>query len=105
MRLEVVSPLIYHPTMTITAFPRQGQGFRAEVKIGDNIDLVLMATHTGLGPASAIFDAKRKKWFAEREWAEDIEDAKQKAEARARKYCSAVNPKVSFPELRWTETG
>lgn len=91
--------------MATTAFPRQGQGFRAEVKIGDNIDLVLMATHTVVGPAAAIFDANRKKWFPEREWAEDIDDAKQKAEALARKYCKAVNPKESFPQLRWTETG
>jgi hypothetical protein len=91
--------------MATTAFPRQGQGFRAEVKIGDTIHLVLMATHVGLGPAAGIFDAKREKWFAEREWAEDIEDAKHKAEVRARKYCSAVDPKEPFTELRWAPTG
>jgi hypothetical protein len=91
--------------MATPAFPRLGQGFRAEVTIGDNIHLVLMATHTGVGPAAGVFDVKRQKWFKERDWAEDIEDAKQKAEALARKHCYAVNPKESFPQLRWTETG
>jgi hypothetical protein len=95
----------YDLTMAGAAFPRQGQGFRAEVKIGDTIDLVLMAVHTGVGPAASILDAKRQKWFPERPWAEDIEDAKQKAEALARKFCKAVDPKLAFPELRWTETG
>jgi hypothetical protein len=30
---------------TPVVFPRDGQGFRAELKIGDDIHLVLIATH------------------------------------------------------------
>jgi hypothetical protein len=65
----------------------------------------VLHTPSRLGPAAAIFDAKRKKWFAEREWAEDIEHARQKAEPLARKNCKGVNPKESFPQLRWIEYG
>jgi len=86
-------------------FPRDGQGFRAEVRIGEDIHLVLMATHSALGPAAAIYDAKLKKWWREREWSEDIEEAKQKAEARARSWYRYVGRKDPFPELVWTATG
>ena len=44
-------------------FPRDGQGFRAEVKIGDDTHLVFMATHSALGPAATVYDAKLKKWW------------------------------------------
>lgn len=88
--------------MAAIVFPREGQGFRAELRIGEE-HIVLLAAHSALGPASAIYDAKRKKWWSEREWAEDIEDAKQKAEGRARKWYKAVGFKEPFPELRWTE--
>jgi hypothetical protein len=30
--------------MAATVFPRKGQGFRPEVRIGDDVHLVLMAT-------------------------------------------------------------
>lgn len=86
------------------AVPREGQGFRAEIRFG-NAHLVLMAVHTGLGPAMAIFDAKSGKWWPQREWADDIEDAKQKAERHARAYCRAVDPRSPLPEIRWAETG
>ncbi len=91
--------------MAEIVFPREGQGFRAEVKIGDDIHLVLMATHSALGPASTVYDARLKKWWPEREWAEDIEDAKRKAEARARQWYKYVGRKEPFPELHWTEMG
>jgi hypothetical protein len=89
----------------MATFPREGQGFRAEVKLGDKVHLILVAVHTGLGPGWAIFDAGQEKWFREREWTDDIEDAKQKAESRARKYCSAVDSKLAFPAVVWTPTG
>lgn len=91
--------------MAAIEFPREGQGFRAEVRIGDDIHLVLMATHTALGPATTIYDVKLKKWWPEREWAEDIEDAKRKAEARARLWYRYVGRKEPFPALQWAETG
>jgi hypothetical protein len=91
--------------MTTSPFPREGQGFRAEIKLGDDIYLILMATHTALGPAATIFDAKLKKWWPEREWAEDIDDAKRKAEARARQWYRYVGRKEPFPEPNWQATG
>jgi hypothetical protein len=91
--------------MSATVFPKEGQSFRSEVKIGDDIHLVLMATHSALGPAATIYDAKLDKWWLEREWAEDIEDAKRKAEARAHKWYRYVGRKEPFPPLQWTETG
>jgi hypothetical protein len=86
-------------------FPRDGQGFRAEVKIGDDIHLVLMATHTAMGPIMTIYDAKLKKWWPNREWADDIDDAKSKAESRARTWYRYVGRKEPFPPLEWKETG
>jgi hypothetical protein len=91
--------------MSAVVFPREGQGFRAEIKIGNDIHLVLMAIHTGLGPASAIYDAKRKQWWREREWAEDIEEAKHKAEAHARRWYAAVGRKEPFPAIESQATG
>jgi hypothetical protein len=103
-----VSILILNATIRAMAeivFPREGQGFRAEVKIGDDIHLVLMATHTAVGPAVGIYDAKAKKWWREHQWAEDIDDAKAKAEATARTWYRHVGRKEPFPALQWTETG
>jgi hypothetical protein len=91
--------------MAANVFPRDGEGFRAEIKIGDDIHLVLSATHSALGPAATVYDAKRKKWFAERDWAEDIEDAKKKAEFRARKWYAAVGRKEALPAIEWQATG
>lgn len=86
-------------------FPREGQGFRAEIQIGGDIHLVLIAAHTGAGPVATIYDAIRSKWFPEREWAEDIEDAKRKAENRARRWYTAVGRKEPFPTVEWKATG
>jgi hypothetical protein len=91
--------------MSAVTFPREGQGFRAEIKIGDDIHLVLLATHTAVGPVMGIYDAKLKKWWREREWAEDIEEAKHKAEARARRWYAAVGRKEPFPAIEWQATG
>jgi len=86
-------------------FPRDGQGFRAEIKIGDDIHLVLMATHSALGPAATIYDAKLKKWWPERDWAEDIDDAKRRAENRARLWYRYVGRKEPLPAIEWQPTG
>jgi hypothetical protein len=85
-------------------FPREGQGFRAELKIGDDYHILLMATHTAVGPVSAIYDVKHHKWWRERHWAEDIDDAKNKAEDTVRAYYRALRPRDRFPTLVWTET-
>lgn len=91
--------------MSAIAFPREGQGFRADIKIGDDIHLVLMATHSAVGPVMGIYDAKLKKWWREHEWAEDIDDAKQKVEARARHWYRYVGRKEPFPAPDWQPTG
>jgi hypothetical protein len=90
---------------TPVVFPRDGQGFRAEVKLGDDIHLVFMATYSALGPAATVYNAKLKKWWQAGEWAEDIEEAKQKAEAGARQWYRCVGRKEPFPNLEWTATG
>jgi hypothetical protein len=91
--------------MSAIVFPREGQGFRAEVKIGDQVHLVLMATHSAMGPAASVFDAKTKKWFSNREWADDIDDAKARAERIAKGWYKYVGLKEPFPALEWKETG
>ena len=85
-------------------FPREGQGFRAEVEFGD-VHLILMAAHTAVGPVVGIYDAKLKKW-RDRQWAEDIDDAKAKAEATARNWWNRnIGRKEPFPPLNWQPTG
>lgn len=86
-------------------FPRDGQGFRAEVKIGDSFHLLLMSTHTAMGPVASVYDGKTKKWVY-REWAEDFDDGKRKVETYARKFYRAIGTiKEPFPVLDWKETG
>jgi hypothetical protein len=91
--------------MAAIVFPREGQGFRAEVNIGDDIHLVLMATHTAVGPMVGIYDAKLKKWWPNHDWAEDIDDAKRKAESLARTWYRYVGRREPFPALDWQATG
>lgn len=86
-------------------FPREGQGFRAEIIVGDNIHLVVMATHTGAGPVASIFDAKLKKWWPNREWSEDFDDAKKRAENLVRTWYRYVGSKTPLPAFEWKETG
>lgn len=81
--------------MASPVFPKEGQGFRAEVKIGDELLLVLMATHTAVGPVAALYDAKVKKW-RERQWSEDIDDAKAKAEAIASQVVACTRSQGAF---------
>jgi len=92
------------PAVSAIIFPREGQGFRAELKIGDDYHILLMATHTAVGPVSAIYDVKHNKWWRERHWAQDIDDAKKKAEATVRVYYRALDLRGPFPTLVWTET-
>jgi hypothetical protein len=98
--------LRYTPTMSAIVFPREGQGFRAELTIGDDYHLLLMATHTAVGPVMAIYDVKanNNKWWRERQWAEDIDDAKAKAEATVRAYYRVLHLRDPFPALEWKET-
>ena len=91
--------------MSAIVFPREGQGFRAELKIGNDYHILLMATHTAVGPMTAMYDLKTNKWLKERQWAEDIDDAKKKAETAARAWYRVLGLREPFPTLVWTETG
>ncbi len=89
--------------MAISPFPKQGQGFRAEVKISENMDLILMVWY-GLGYAWGIYDVKVRE-YVKRESAEDFDDGKAKAEATVRMWYRYTGRKEPFPELNWQETG
>ncbi len=91
--------------MADTVFPREGQGFYADAIVGDAVHLRLMATHTALGPGAGVFNVKTKKWCTNREWADDIEDAKRRAEGLARSWYKYAGRKEPFPALAWKATG
>jgi|HubBroStandDraft_6_1064221.scaffolds.fasta_scaffold243123_1 hypothetical protein len=82
---------------------RMGEGFCADARFGE-CHLRLFAVETGLGPGASVFDVKTGKSFSNREWADDMEDAKARAARMARGYHRAVGTKDPFPELVWKET-
>ena len=86
-------------------FPKIGEGFSADAKVGDKFHLRLFATETGLGPGAAVLDVTAKRWLPNREWADTIDDAKARAENIARKHHKAVGLKEAFPALDWKKTG
>jgi hypothetical protein len=88
---------------TPVAAPRDGQGFRAEVAVGGELGLVLMTTHSGVGPVVSVHDAAGGCFF--RDWAEDLEDGKRKALAAAQTWWKRVGVKKPFPEVVWKPTG
>ncbi len=103
--MQTETLLIYNIGMSAIVFPREGQGFRAELKVGNDYHILLIAMHTAVGPMAAIYDVRTNKWWRERQWAEDIEDAKEKAENTVRVYYRALHLRDPFPALVWTETG
>jgi hypothetical protein len=74
-------------------FPRIGEGYWADTVSG-KYQLRLFSELTALGWAAVVYDANSKKFLA-REWADDLEDGKQKAEALAKKILKIV------PKLEW----
>jgi hypothetical protein len=64
--------------MSVIVFPKDGQGFCAELKVGNDYHILLMAIHTAMGPMAAIYDVRANKWWRERQWAEDIEALRKK---------------------------
>jgi hypothetical protein len=86
------------------SLPKDGEGFEAEVKIGDDLHLILKAVNTVVGPVMRIYDAKAKRWN-EPQWAADIDDAKAQAEAIARAWNRRTGRKGEFPALDWQATG
>ena len=92
--------------MAITIkFPTDGEGFEAEVKVGENFHVVLRAVHTAVGPVSAVYDAVSQKW-TERRFARSIDDAKLQAELIARRSFNRRRREGKFPDvLDWQATG
>ena len=84
---------------------RDGEGFRAEIKVGKKVHWILLATHSGVGPRAEMHDAKSGKKIAETAWAQDLGDAKKKAEEFGRRWYAAVGLKKPFPALDWEPTG
>ncbi len=70
--------------MAITVqLPKDGSGFEAEVRVGDDLHLVLRAVNTAVGPVMNIYDAKIGRWRLP-EYARSIDEAKEAAEKIAR---------------------
>jgi hypothetical protein len=72
------------------AFPRIGQGFWANVKTNDR-HLRLFSAVTEIGEVGCVFDMQAKAWIA-REWADDLEDGKRKAETVAKGVLKELPP-------------
>ena len=86
-------------------FPKDGEGFEAEVKIDEDFHLVLKAVHTAVGPVTNIYDATRQRW-GEPGYAGSIDDAKAQAEGIARGLYKRGHHKGEFPKaLDWQPTG
>jgi len=75
------------------------EGVWAEVKLG-NEHLRLFAEHNAQGVQASVYNVVSKTWIAPSESVEDLEQGKERAEARAREYLKqAVN--VELPVLQW----
>ena len=90
--------------MATSPFPKEGQGFRAEVKIGDDMHLTLMVWYTAVGYVIGIYDIRVNK-FVMREWVEDFDKGKARAENEVRMWYRYAGRKEPFPELNWKTTG
>lgn len=92
--------------MAITIkFPKDGEGFEAEIKVGEDFHIVLRAVHTAVGPVSAVYDATSQKW-TERRYCRSIDDAKWQAELIARSLFKRRRRMGEFPDvLDWQATG
>lgn len=78
-------------------FLRVGDGVWADASDKQH-NLRLFSSITELGWVGAVFDLNGKGWVA-REWADDIEDGKLKAQEVAKSLLSPV------PELDWKPSG
>jgi hypothetical protein len=75
------------------------EGVWAEVKLG-NEHLRLFAEHNAQGVQASVYNVVSKTWIAPSESVEDLEQGKERAEARAREYLKqAAN--VELPVLQW----
>ena len=75
------------------------EGVWAEVKVG-NEHLRLFAEHNAQGVQASVYNVALKTWIAPSEAVEDLEQGKQRAEARANEYLKQVTS-CELPPLRW----
>lgn len=83
---------------TRPGFPVAGDGYWAEVKSGDE-HLRLFAEVYSLGYLAVVFDVNRKERIA-REDADDLDEAKKKAEGRAAGYLH-YRGAGALPKIEW----
>jgi hypothetical protein len=85
--------------------PKHGEGFQAELTVGDHVHLVLRAYLTGVGPVWSIRNVKTGEWVDEPDYAGDIDSAKEKGEAVAkaiaRHLLKRASSKEEVPEIVW----
>ena len=77
-------------------FARIDQGFWAEAKTNDR-HLRLFSAVTEVGEVGCVFDMQAKAWIT-REWADDLEDGKRKAEAVAKDILKVL------PTIEWRKS-
>jgi hypothetical protein len=85
--------------------PRKpGEGVQADLRIGIN-EFRFFCTETGLGPAVGIYNMTTDEWLAERQWATNEKDAREKAEIRAKELWRSIGKvEGDCPGLKWKPT-
>jgi hypothetical protein len=78
-------------------FLKSGDGVWADANDKEH-NLRLFSSVTELGWVGSVFDLNGKAWIA-REWADDVENGKFRAQQIAKRFLK------SFPELRWKPNG
>jgi hypothetical protein len=77
----------------VSGFPKVGSGFWADASSGDR-HLRLFSSVTELGEVGAVFDLDTKAWLA-REWADNLDDGKRRAER------IATDVLKKLPPIEW----
>jgi hypothetical protein len=83
-------------------FPKEK--FEAPLTV-DNVQLVLTAYNTGVGPVWSVHNEKTEEWVEEIDYAGDIDSAKAKAEEVAKAIAPHLlrraNSKEEVPQIVW----
>ena len=77
------------------------EGVWAEIRVGGEC-LRLFSEHSEQGVQASVYNVNAKNWIAPSEPVVDIRQGKDKAEAHAKAYLSAVN--LELPPLEWKES-
>jgi len=85
-----------------TYYSMLDQGVWSEVKVGDE-HLRLFAEQNALGVQASVYNFIAKHGIAPSESADDLEQGKERAAARAQQYLKRVG-NLELPPLRWKES-